>query len=139
MTSQIYRVSVHSIDPYRQTRFWSEVTGYRENPDNRNHPDDPAGGLYTPDGGLPALFFERGKTDGRDSGPAEMHIDLVPVDCDQDTEVARLEALGATVLEDHRDNPGPEGWVQMSDPDGNPFCVLRSAADRERRAAAPTV
>jgi len=30
--------------------FWSQVTGYHEDPENTNHPDDPEGLLLAPDG-----------------------------------------------------------------------------------------
>jgi hypothetical protein len=40
-----------------------------------------------------------------------------------------LEGLGATVYEDHR-KPDGRGWVTMADPEGNLFCVERSAAER---------
>ncbi|MFD9889353.1 VOC family protein [Amycolatopsis sp. NPDC059027] len=39
---------------------------------------------------------------------------------DQRGEVARLEALGATVVEE--DTAGP--WIVLADPEGNEFCVL---------------
>ena len=37
--------------------------------------------------------------------------------------------LGATVVGDHR-RPDGTGWVTMADPEGNEFCVERSAAER---------
>jgi predicted enzyme related to lactoylglutathione lyase len=43
--------------------------------------------------------------------------------------VRRLEALGAKVIDDQR-RPDGTGWVVMSDPAGNEFCVERSAAER---------
>lgn len=131
MTSQIYRVSVDSKDPYAQSLWWASVTGYTEDPTNRNFPPDPCGLLISPGNGLPALVFERERPDESDRiRPTEMHLDLKPVDCTQDEEVKRLEELGATILEDHRDNVGREGWVVMADPEGNNFCVLRSDKDK---------
>ena len=60
-----------------------------------------------------------------------LHIDLVPRDRARDEEVARLVELGATVVEDHRDETGTGlGWVWLADPEGNDFCVERSAAER---------
>jgi len=43
--------------------------------------------------------------------------------------VQRLLAAGATVYEDHRTAEGL-GWVTMRDPEGNEFCVERSADER---------
>jgi predicted enzyme related to lactoylglutathione lyase len=43
--------------------------------------------------------------------------------------VRRLSAIGATVVDDRR-IPDGRGWVVMTDPEGNEFCVERSAAER---------
>jgi hypothetical protein len=40
-----------------------------------------------------------------------------------------LLELGATFLADHRNDDGT-GWVVLADPEGNEFCVERSAAER---------
>jgi hypothetical protein len=40
-----------------------------------------------------------------------------------------LLTLGATVAHDRRE-PDGTGFVVMLDPEGNEFCVLRSAAER---------
>jgi predicted enzyme related to lactoylglutathione lyase len=47
--------------------------------------------------------------------------------------VARVIALGATVVDDRR-TLERQGWVVCADPGGNEFCVEASAAER---AAAP--
>jgi len=55
-----------------------------------------------------------------------VHLDLRPFRCDQDEEVARLLALGAT----HVDiGQGDVPWVVLADPEGNEFCVLRRRRD----------
>jgi hypothetical protein len=57
-----------------------------------------------------------------------LHIDLAPPgDGDQEAEVRRLEALGATRVDVGQD-PATATWVVMADPEGNEFCVL-SARD----------
>jgi hypothetical protein len=43
--------------------------------------------------------------------------------------VERVLGLGATVHEDHR-TPEGQGWVTLLDPEGNEFCIERSAAER---------
>ncbi|MBB5956781.1 putative enzyme related to lactoylglutathione lyase [Saccharothrix tamanrassetensis] len=48
-----------------------------------------------------------------------LHLDLA-ADKDQDAEVARLVALGATVIENDPDFH----WIVLTDPAGNEFCVL---------------
>jgi predicted enzyme related to lactoylglutathione lyase len=54
-------------------------------------------------------------------GKNRMHLDLAtPSGSDQQDELGRLVALGATVLDVAPDHP----WVVMADPEGNEFCVL---------------
>ena len=57
-----------------------------------------------------------------DSKPAKnrVHLDLRPDD--QEAEIARLEALGASRADIGQ--TGTEPWVVMADPEGNEFCVL---------------
>ena len=52
-----------------------------------------------------------------------LHIDVSPIDSSQDEEVERLLALGARRVDIGQ---GDVGWVVLSDPEGNEFCVLRS-------------
>jgi predicted enzyme related to lactoylglutathione lyase len=54
-------------------------------------------------------------------GKNRVHLDLRPDD--QETEIQRLEELGA-VRVDVGQRAVP--WVVMADPEGNEFCVLRS-------------
>jgi hypothetical protein len=63
-----------------------------------------------------------------------MHLDLQPHDRTREEEVARLLGLGASVVEDHRKEDG-SGWVWLADPEGNDFCVERSADERSAQAA----
>jgi hypothetical protein len=58
-----------------------------------------------------------------------VHLDLQPQDRTRDEEVERLIGIGAEVFEDHR-WPDGTGWVTLIDPEGNEFCVERSAAER---------
>ncbi len=55
-----------------------------------------------------------------------VHLDVSPVGCDRDEEVARLETLGATRIDIGQ---GESGWVVLADPEGNEFCVLGRRAD----------
>ena len=53
-----------------------------------------------------------------------LHIDLAPSpDAGQETEVRRLEALGARRVDVGQD-PDKVSWIVMADPEGNEFCVL---------------
>ncbi len=50
-----------------------------------------------------------------------VHLDVRVGPENVKAEVARLSARGATFL--HRGQQGPHGWVTMTDPEGNEFCV----------------
>ena len=52
-----------------------------------------------------------------------------PTDRTRDEEVARLSALGASVIADHRTAEGL-GCVVMADPEDNEFCIERGDAER---------
>jgi predicted enzyme related to lactoylglutathione lyase len=51
-----------------------------------------------------------------------VHVDVMPINEDQDQEVDRLVGLGAVVVDDRR-QLSPGGWVVLADPEGNEFCV----------------
>ena len=54
-----------------------------------------------------------------------VHIDLLPYPGDdQRAEVARLQALGATLADVGQ---GDFPWIVLADPEGNEFCVLGRA------------
>lgn len=56
------------------------------------------------------------------SGPNRLHLDLRPDD--QASELARLQALGATEVSVGQ-RPDAR-WRVLADPEGNEFCVLAS-------------
>nr|WP_237519388.1 VOC family protein [Streptomyces sp. HUCO-GS316] len=58
-----------------------------------------------------------------------LHLDLQPQDRTRDEEIERLLALGALLIDDRR-NPDGTGWAVLADPEGNEFCVERSAGER---------
>jgi predicted enzyme related to lactoylglutathione lyase len=118
-------ITVDCADPYRQALFWSEATGWQEDPDDPNGPGDPEGRIVSPQG-FSLLFIPvpEGKTVKN-----RVHLDLTPASSSRDEEVTRLLAIGASVVGDHR-KPDGTGWVTMADPEGNEFCVERSAKER---------
>jgi predicted enzyme related to lactoylglutathione lyase len=65
-----------------------------------------------------------------------VHLDLCP-DSTRDAEVERLLAHGATLVSDMR-RPDGRGWVVLADPEGNEFCVERSAAEKNPAATNST-
>jgi hypothetical protein len=122
----IRSVTMDCADPYRQALFWSEATGWLEDPDDPNNPGDPEGRIVSPQG-INLLFMPvpEGKTVKN-----RAHLDLMPSTRTRDEEVARLLAIGAVLYEDHR-SPDGTGWVVLADPEGNEFCVERGDAERD--------
>ena len=126
MTSSIATITVDCRDPYRLARFWSEVLGYTDEPDNPNAPDDPEAYLIDARGRHPALLFV--PVPESKSVKNRIHLDLRPA-VRRDDEVERIVALGGTLVADHRKEDG-SGWAVLADPEGNELCVERSAAER---------
>jgi predicted enzyme related to lactoylglutathione lyase len=127
MTSQINHITVDCADTYKLASFWSQVTGRPMHDDD--NPGDPEAILLAPDGKGPNILFVA-VPEGK-SVKNRLHLDLMPVDRTRDEEVERLLGIGASVVGDHRTSDG-KGWVTLADPEGNEFCVERSAAERIR-------
>jgi predicted enzyme related to lactoylglutathione lyase len=113
-------------DPYRLAGFWAEVTGLRQDPDDKPGDEECAllAGADPIDGGMLFQRVPEGKTVKN-----RVHLDLQPTDRTRDEEVERLLGLGATLVDDHR-KPDGTGWALLADPEGNEFCVERGAAER---------
>ena len=106
MTARPRNITFDCADPYAQVKFWSQVTGYREDPEDPNEPGDPEGFLAGPDG-QPGLLFipvPEAKTVKN-----RVHLDLTPTDRTRDEEVERLLGIGATLVADHRRPDGTAG------------------------------
>ncbi|MFD8328890.1 VOC family protein [Streptomyces lydicus] len=124
MTSLIRHVTIDCTDAYRLARFWAEVLD--GSPAEDDFPGDPEATVTSAGGALLFLSVPDAKTVKN-----RVHLDLQPQDRSRDEEVERLLALGATLVTDHR-RPDGTGWATMADPEGNEFCVERSAAERAR-------
>ncbi|ROT32910.1 VOC family protein [Micromonospora sp. HM5-17] len=129
MTSSIHNVSFDCADPYALAGFWAEVLGRPRHPEDQ--PGDPEAVLPAPDGVGPTVYFQR--VPEPKTVKNRVHICLQPTDRTRDAEVERLLGLGATQVADHR-RPDGTGWVVLADPEGNEFCVGRSAAERAAAA-----
>jgi predicted enzyme related to lactoylglutathione lyase len=117
--------SLDCTDPHRAAAFWQEALGWRRTVDTAEEVvlEPPAGSPQ--DGVAPDLLFLRvpeGKTVKN-----RWHPDLRPKD--QEAEVARLEALGATRIDVGQ--RADQSFVVMADLDGNEFCVLRAYTQEE--------
>ena len=118
MGLRIGYVTIDSLDEKRLADFWEQALASK-----RIFEDEDEIVLQTEDGWK--LLFGKSPDDKKVKN--RVHFDLVPED--QDAEVARLEALGATRADIGQ--TGDETWVVMADPEGNEFCILRAGADSE--------
>jgi uncharacterized protein (TIGR03086 family) len=123
---RIKSITIDCHDPYGLAQFWAQLTGFVEDPENGNAPEDSEALLLAPDTGLALLFIAVPEPK---SGKNRIHLDLVPRDCTRDDEVDRLLGLGAGMVDDQR-RPDGTGWVVLADPEGNEFCIERSAPER---------
>jgi hypothetical protein len=130
----IRNINFSCAEPLRLAEFWRAALGYVdpefpaetleqiEQAIERGELDRTAWALLVPpDGGGPRLLFERRPKTASDSMP--IHLDI-GVD-DRESEVERLVALGASVVETKswRIGSHEEIWTVMKDPEGNGFCV----------------
>jgi predicted enzyme related to lactoylglutathione lyase len=120
MTSVIRHVTIDSADAYQLAVFWSQVLGQPV------HEDDKPGDEEALIEGAGLLFVTVAEPKAVKN---RVHVDLQPQDRTREEEVERLLALGATLVDDRRDADGT-GWAVLADPEGNEFCVERSAAER---------
>lgn len=129
VASSLRNITVDCTDPLKLGRFWAQVLGW-----NVYHDDDPevlVAPEFPPRRDSPTMLFipvpEPRTVKNR------IHVDLEPTDCTREEEVERLLGLGASVVEDHRNDDGT-GWVWLADIEGNDFCVERGAAERAAKA-----
>jgi predicted enzyme related to lactoylglutathione lyase len=122
MSVRIHNITFDCADSRALAAFWSTVTGW-----NVYYDDDPEVVVAPsfPFEGTGMLFIPvpEGKT-----AKNRIHLDLAPETMSRDEAVAAAVAAGATVLGDHRDEKAG-GWVTLSDPEGNEFCIERSASE----------
>lgn len=127
MGLRLHEVVIDCADPQRLSDFWAEVLGWPAiDSESDEHglilvelgppPGSPEEGI------APTLIFLRNPD--RPTGKNRLHLDVVPESAAQQAaEVARLEGLGAARADIGQ---GPNvGWVVMTDPERNVFCVLR--------------
>ncbi|WP_327103667.1 VOC family protein [Nonomuraea glycinis] len=119
MACRITELVLDCRDPERLAAFWCEVLGFsvieREEGAIEIGPAEGSGGLQ------PTLVLS--PSDDPKLQKLRLHIDVNATDRDQDAELTRLLAAGAT----HADvgQSGQEPWYVLADPEGNEFCLLR--------------
>ena len=121
MTSRISHTTVDAIDAYAQSVWWSKVLDFIEDADDPNEPGHELCPIMSRDRSQVLLFIT--VPDGQKKLKNRLHFDLRPVDGTRDEEVERLLALGASHVGDFRRADG-RGWITLTDPEGNEFCVL---------------
>ena len=130
MASEIWHVTIDCADPFALGSFWAQALGVALAYDDA--PGDPKAQVSAR--GARLLFV---RVPEAKSTKNRVHLDIRPAEGNRDAEVERLLTIGASVHEDHRRADGT-GWVTMLDPEGNEFCVVRSAAEREGCRTPPT-
>jgi len=118
--SKFTELVIDSASPERLAKFWMAVLGWQPTGKYQGAVEiaDPAGG------GTSLTFVP---TPDEKRGKNRLHVDVNPVGCDQDQEVARLIELGARRIDVGQG--ADKTWVVLADPEGNEFCVLRARVD----------
>lgn len=131
----------YADDPRALSHFWAEVFGYPKlDFEGEIREQLLAGGLTEadlakrglaedPEGVGPRLFFHHASEPKRSRN--RIHLDIQPVKgrratrAELEEEKDRLVALGASVvrLVEQHWGPWPEFYYQMTDPEGNEFCL----------------
>ena len=122
-------VAIDCHDPRKVALFWEEaLPAYKILSDgDTSDPDDDEVLLLPEDRRGPKLLFLK-VPDGK-KVKNRLHFDLRP-ETDRDTEVARLEGLGAKRVDVGQGSDVT--WTVMADVEGNEFCVLRALSDEEK-------
>jgi predicted enzyme related to lactoylglutathione lyase len=108
-----------SADPDRLGEFWAEALGLQRLGAAGNYVL-----LASPSGMLPKLLLQRVGVPKATKN--RMHLDIETPNVD--SEVERLEAIGACRIEDESRVEHGIRWVVMADPEGNEFCVCDGGA-----------
>ena len=128
MACRITELVLDCRDPARLAEFWCAVLGYevvkRDGDDLELGPP----GHHFGDGTLTLVLS---RSDDPRLAKLPLHLDVSPAGCDQETELARLTALGARPADVGQD--GTEPWVVLQDPEGNVFCLLKMDVGSTRR------
>jgi predicted enzyme related to lactoylglutathione lyase len=122
MSVHIHNLTFDCADARALAGFWQVLTGW-----NLYYDDDPEVVLAPsfPYDGTGMLFIPvpEGKT-----AKNRLHLDIAPEQVTRDELVETAVAAGATIVGDHRRDDG-SGWVTLTDPEGNEFCIERGVAD----------
>jgi predicted enzyme related to lactoylglutathione lyase len=115
-------VIIDCNDPARVAEFWGAVLGWTV----QGQGDEEVLWMSESGAPFPDVLLVFVPVPEAKSGKNRIHLDVSPVGCDRDEEVARLETLGARRVDIGQ---GEQSWVVLADPEGNEFCVLGRRAD----------
>jgi Glyoxalase-like domain len=121
---RVSEIVVDSRDPEALAAWWAEVLDYRvlSRDDDGAVEIGPEAGFGGP---APTLVFT--PVGSWEPARPRLHLDVNATDRDQEAELQRLLALGAVPADVGQ--TGDEGWHVLADPEGNPFCLLRTRLD----------
>ena len=124
MACRFSELVVDSKDPESLAASGAEVLGYEVlgRGEDGGVGIGPAAGFGGP---APAIVFP--PVAEPTPGKVRLHVDVSPTDRDQDAELARLLALGATPADVGQS--GDEGSHVLADPEGDEFCLLGRRLD----------
>ncbi|MFD6071394.1 MULTISPECIES: VOC family protein [Amycolatopsis] len=138
MTSRLEWATIDSVDPRRLADFWCGVLGYVVYEDKNGstvaigpdpeEPDEQRLAALRDGPAVPNMVFVR-VPEAKTPVKNRLHFEICPIDSDQQTELERLLALGASKT-DVGQGDG-RSWVVLADPEGNEFCLARSLAPGE--------
>jgi predicted enzyme related to lactoylglutathione lyase len=127
MTFSIAHTTIDAHDSYALSEWWKQVLGWSDLPDDPNLPEHEECMIVDPEGEGRLLFI---RVPDEELPAKRIHFDVRPRERTRDEEVAWLQTVGATVVDDQREVRGDgTGWVVMAEPEGNVFCVLRSQGE----------
>jgi predicted enzyme related to lactoylglutathione lyase len=121
---RIQCITIDCINPHRVAEFWAAALDWQITESNEVEVVLELLDGSPEVGRIPDILCL--KNPDKKQVKNRLHLDLRPLD--QDAEVARLEALGATRIEIGQSDYAETTWVVMADPEGNEFCVLRARA-----------
>jgi Glyoxalase-like domain len=146
-----FQVTVDCADPHTLADWWAQTLGWQVEPQDEAFIRRMISAGYAADSDTKlhrgALVWSEGAAIRHPDGPRRaprvlfqqvpepksvknrMHLDVRIGTGDLEQAVAALTARGAKFL--HNGQQGPHTWATLADPEGNEFCVSRSASPGE--------
>ena len=121
MACRLSELVLECREPETLARFWCEVLDFvvLDREGDGSVEIGPRGGFGGPQ---PTIILSPNPEP--EKGKSRLHLDVNPTDRDQGAELQRLLALGARPADIGQ--TGNEPWHVLADPEGNPFCLLKT-------------